>query len=149
MSSAGLDPHDPRETQQAPAVGATRRFSLAAILAIVFLFAVLFGLLSSLGAPPWVFAGAAAFVTAVGLGQAYVFGGRRPREASLLTGSLCLVLTLAVTVGRMQFLDGEAQSISLVVAVVVAPLLGGGLGYLIGALIGGAFLVADRWTRKR
>ena len=40
-------------------------------------------------------------------------------------------------------------NVPLLVLVVVAPLLGGGLGYLIGAVIGGAFLVADRVTQKR
>lgn len=149
MEPTGLDQHDPSETRPTPAVGATRRFSLAAILAIVFLFAVLFGLLSALRAPPVVFILVGAFVTAVGLGQAYLFGGRRPREASLLIGSICLMFLLVVVVGRMLFLGHKADDVLPVLTVVVAPLLGGGLGYLIGALIGGAFLVADRWLRKR
>jgi hypothetical protein len=75
--------------------GAPRRFGVSVLLVITAMYAVLFGLLQAMGAPAPVFFFVALFFTAIGLGQMFLFKGKRPRRASVLVGACffpCLVL---------------------------------------------------------
>jgi hypothetical protein len=63
-----------------------RRFATGTLLLLVTLYALMFSCLSWLSAPPPVFAVLAIYLTAIGLGQMLLFGGEKPREASIWVG---------------------------------------------------------------
>ena len=78
--SAGDDlPHE---------AGFPRRFGIGTLLVVTTMFGVLFAGLQALGCPPIVFFLALLFFTAVGLGQAFLFGGKHPRRASVIVGAV-------------------------------------------------------------
>lgn len=120
---------------------APRRFDLPTIFVVTTAYSVLFAGTSALDWPAVASACLAGFVTLIGLSQALLFGGKRPREASILSGAaLSCVAFFAMWVingarryATFQFLTAGAASI----------LFGMLLGYLSGALVGGVFLVAD------
>lgn len=130
------------------AAGVPRRFSLGRLMMITAFFAVLFGLLSWLDAHPILFVVVAVFVTVVGLAQAILYSGKKPRKASVVAGSAvcalvsmiwCLSLLFAVGVR-----PGIGNVISLAFFFAVATVfwagVGGVFGYLAGCLIAGVFL---------
>jgi len=130
-----------------PAVGVPRRFGLDRLLAMMVFFAALFGLMQWLGAERPVFAGFALFFVGVGVAQALLFGGKRPREASLLAGTLLgpLIAGGMVVAGRLQTQPGDPfAAFDVYVAAFVLAVLGCPLGYLAGGLIAGVFLIKDR-----
>ncbi len=107
--------------------------------------ALLFGLMKSLGAPAAVFAIVTVLFVGVATGQVLLFGGQRPREASVLVGA-CLF---------------PVEILALLVYVWVSPLAGVGfsplglpclavtgaiLGYLAGTLTAGIFFVRQRYS---
>ena len=131
------------------AAGVSRRFSLGRLMLITTFFAVLFGLLASLDAPPIVFVVVAAFVTIVGLAQAVLFSGNRPREASVVAGSVVCAL-LSVGGFLVDFLAGGARlggfddlllgAFALALTTAILAVVGGFFGYLAGCLTAGIFL---------
>jgi len=119
--------------------GMPRRFGLVRVLGLLVVFALGFGLLRWLNAPPSVFIGVTLFVLLVGLGQAVLFGGRKPREASLVAGIVAgeVLVFVAGFLGPMNL--GE-----LLFSAVLFAFLGGLSGYLAGALVAAVFLVKGR-----
>jgi hypothetical protein len=124
--------------------GAARRFSLRTLMVIIASYSVVFGVLTWMQMPPLGTALIAGFVTVVGVAQAVVFGGRRPREASLLAGSLLCSGGCAIVIVWCYAAGTNAPGGSLLIVTIFAPLLGAGLGYIAGCFIGGAFLSARR-----
>jgi CDP-diglyceride synthetase len=122
-----------------------RRYDLATLLAVTVSFALLFWVLRILGASPVVFAVVVTFVALVGLAQALLFAGRAPRRASLVTG---MVVGPALVV-----LDSfRTVHTATVTDLFLAMLWYAPIGYVLGALVGGVFLVADylrRYIRQR
>src|SRR4030042_2439286 len=125
------------------AVGVPRRFAVGKLMAITTLYAAVFALLSSVGAHPLVFLSVAIFVTGIGLAQALLFGGTKPRMASILAGAvlgftmsctaLCLVVGLRPQLG---WRDPWILFEFFMCFVLGAP-MGALWGYLVGGLIGG------------
>ncbi len=142
-------------TTPSKAYGVPRRFDMATLFVCVagymFLFAGLRLLSTQPGMLGWIrpttYFKIAGLITAVGLGQAVLFGGRKPREASLAIG---IVYTVLLTLTHV--LAHELRSIRLSVhsseILFVAVLLGCLGGYLSGAMVAGVFLVADRLRRR-
>lgn len=124
-----------------------RRYDLATLFVVSLAYAGLFGLMRALGWPPLAFALVAGFITVVGLGQALLFGGNAPREASVVCGVAFFFVPLAVVVALAVGFQGNPLSVVLLSALlfgaILAALPGVVLGYLTGVLIGGLFLVAD------
>jgi hypothetical protein len=80
------------------------------------------------------------FITIVGVGQALLFGGRKPRLASMVSGAaISLLLSMALWVFPPRLMPREYLMIMMVWYLIV----GGLLGYVAGVLVGGVFLVAD------
>jgi len=126
----------------------SRRFSLATLFVFVTAYAALLGIMWALRVPALITLDAVIFVTAVGLSQAILFGGRMPRRASIISGGI-VAGVLAGGQSYWYLLDPNypeglawAPYIAIGFAITAAAhgLL---LGYVVGALIGLLFVWAD------
>jgi len=86
-------------------------------------------------------------LAAIGLGQAILFRGQRPREASIIVGSVLCVTSLAMLVVYCHVAGTSEAGPTLLLAIVAAPVAGSVLGYAFGGLIGVVFLFAA-WLRN-
>src|SRR6266478_1498195 len=73
-----------------------RRFGIGTILVVTTAFAGLLAFLRWFGAPPQAVGFLLGYISLVGLGQAVLFRGCRPRLASIATGSVCMLLLVVV-----------------------------------------------------
>jgi len=129
-----------------------RRFGVGVLLLFVLLYSLLFSFLSVLGAPAVVFACVALYVTSIGLGQMLLFGGERPREASIWVGTPVLMLIYIVGSAAALLSDvsqtGRAllpeDLLGLACSLVMGPILAVPISYVTGAAIAGVFLLLDR-----
>lgn len=129
--------------------GVPRRFGVGTLLTITAIFAALFGMLSALGAHPIEFGGVTLFFVAVALGQAVLFKGKRPREASLLVGGCLLPLVLFVEAVVTFFAHGYAAPVAgMACSLPVLAGVGALLGYLAGGVIAGVLLVTHLVGRR-
>lgn len=124
-----------------------RRYDLASMFSISVAFAVLFAIMKAMDAPPSTIMLAGFFFTVVGVAQALLFGGEKPREASILAGLAagpCSVIVYALVEG----VRPSTAIASSMCAIVWAPVA----GYLAGTTIGGIWLIADylrKWLEGR
>ena len=129
--------HQPRPT----VYSAPRRFDLATIFVVTSAYAILFGGLSALDAFPIVSFVIGGFVTFVGIGQAVLFRGEKPRSASMLVG---VVLHAIIWIGAWVAFP-RMYPAALILFIAGYAVVGGViLGYCAGTLVGGVFLVADK-----
>jgi len=133
------------------------------LLVAVGLFAPLFGLLNAFEVPPLGYAFCALFCVAIPLGQVSLYQGRKPRLASCLVGTRLLPLLVVggfVLVAAPDFIadfrrggtfDILAWAVLLLLFMFVFMAgLGYALGYSIGTVTAGVFLVVDRkWNAGR
>lgn len=122
-----------------------RRFPVGAVLVLVTLFAVAMSLLQSTGyGRPEVLVFIGCDVILVGLGQAVLFEGTHPRLASVWAGVLAWV-PLSLAIAAYEFWSGNPYAEDISAGLFIgAFLLAAPLGYLIGGVIAGAFLVLER-----
>lgn len=151
------------EFTRVPIVGVSRRFSVAHMMVGVGLFAVMFSLLQGFGvgglqSPGIVYIPCIVFCLAIPLAQAFLYQGREPRKASCLVGMRLLpLLAVGATVALLfeEFSDRLRFGLSnpqmwgtflLIIAIEAVLSLGVGylLGYAVGAISAGVFLVLDR-----
>jgi uncharacterized protein YhhL (DUF1145 family) len=133
----------PRRSQ----VGMPRQFSIGTAMILTALFALLLGLLRTIGATPFMFAVASVFVVAIAACQAVLFGGRNPRKASVLAGAAMGLLLFArfavLLLWREQgyrYFDPNGYAI-LGFMGVMSTLVGTLFGYVAGWFIAAVFLV--------
>jgi hypothetical protein len=119
-----------------------RRFDLATIFVVMLAFSLLFGAMKAFQFPAEASASIAGFIAAIGAAQALLFGGRRPRTASLVTGSLIFTgILLATWVAN----GPRMTHWGLILFGATYGVIGGGiLGYLSGGIVAGVFLIADK-----
>lgn len=137
------------QTSPAEQFGVPRRFGIGTILVVMGASSVLLAFLVAWGvSAPMVFL-LVAFLAVVGLGQAFFFRGTNPRLASVLTGALFCPI---YTIGLMTYLSysrkygppAEEVILGFMFSLVLGPLF----GYLGGGVVGGIFLIMDRWEQK-
>jgi hypothetical protein len=122
-----------------------RRFGVGVLLLFVLLYALLFSFLSVLGAPAVVFACVAVYVTAVGLAQMLVFGGEKPREASIWVGVPVFMLMHTVgCVAAMERVSSLVELLGIVCVLVMGLVLAIPISYVTGGAMAGVFLLLDR-----
>jgi hypothetical protein len=126
---------------------APRRFDLYTLLVVMAAFSLLLGCLSGIGAPPAFSLVLAIFVVLVGLGQALLLGGRRPRLASMLVGLVCFALPFFVFALAAASSAGDIPAFFVIAALLQTLIFGPLFGYIAGALIGGVFLLAEVFRR--
>lgn len=137
-----------------PAVGVPRRYSLAMILGMTAVYAVIFAVMRMLGATAEVFIFVTVFFTGVSLGQPLLFGGRYPRAAAMWIGAVLLPVE---SVAALVY-SAASQSTTPPLPAVVCPAvcfsiggipLGALSGYLLGCIGAGLFCVMDWYEKKK
>ena len=125
-----------------------RRYDLATLFVVTLAYALLFAVLRAFQAPPHLAVITGSFVTLVGLGQAILFGGSKPRAASMLVGAVTYGLWLLIVgvIREVAILEIRDVMQMLFFLACTAPwvALGGAiLGYVAGVAVGAVFLIAD------
>jgi hypothetical protein len=115
-----------------------RRYDLATLFAVSLAFSLMFGVMRWLAFEAVSFFIIAGLVAIVGISQASLFRGKSPRKASILAGTIYWIPFMLISATQEPALS-EAIVVGSVCALLPAALL----GYLVGVLIGGVFLVAD------
>lgn len=129
------------------ATSVPRRFSIGAMMAMVALFGIVFATMSSLNAPPEVFAVVTVLFAGVAVAQPLLFQGQRPREASILAGGVVLPIATAVALAVSPSVRvGPAEIIPAVICCIPSGLL---FGYCTGTLAAGVFLLMERLAQWR
>jgi len=125
---------------------APRRFDLATIFIVTVAYSMMFAGMSVFGLPAGVSLSVAGFITVVGLGQAMLFRGEKPRLASAVVGLVTFslgVLGFWIVGGRRMY------GANTIVFSSIATVIGGALyGYLAGACVGAVFMLADFLRRS-
>lgn len=137
----------PIEAPGPRAVGVPRRFGVGVLLILVTFFAVLFAFLSSFDYGPKVFAVVGVLFVGVAAGQSLLFGGEKPREASIVVGIILFPLELLglAVYEQMTGQFGRGSIVENVVPGLLCSVVPGALfGYLAGCLTAGVFFVMDR-----
>jgi hypothetical protein len=124
---------------------APRRFDLASIFVVTAAYSILLGALSLMSTPPGVMVVVAGMLGIIAATQAMYQHVANPRGVSIVTGSI----VFAIVCGIISLTIRGVLSGSLFVDVIIVGLpCGAILGYLMGTVVGGVFLVADM-MRKR
>ena len=124
-----------------------RRYDPATLFVVSLAYALLFGFMRSVGFPPIAFAVVAGFVTLVGLSQAILFGGKAPRQASAVAGIGAFLVVQVPVLAECALRHLQDLGILVACLPLTAILPGAMLGYVVGVLIGGVFLVAEAVRR--
>ncbi len=143
--------HSAAEWLDSPAVGVPRRFGVGGMLLIVTMFALLYGGLQWLEAPPVVFVTVAVFFAGLALGQMLFRGGRAPRAASVKIGAVLWpaeVFALALYLGYRSNPAGSHVSGAILLSLINVP-IGAFLGYLGGCLVAGVVLLLEMGSTLR
>jgi|SRR5688572_2787923 len=120
---------------------APRRFDLATVFIVTVAYSLLFGGMALFQFPPIVSLAVASFITFVGVSQAILFGGKKPRAASIIVGTVIYGVSMLVywiILGPRMYPASE-----LLIAGTLLIIGGGILGYLAGACVGAVFMLAE------
>lgn len=125
--------------------GVPSRFGVGTLLVVTAAYGLLLTLLRSLlDWDPRAIAWFIVFVSLVGAGQMLLFGSRRPRQASLITGAIALPVIAILT---FVIHGGHSPPDALTCSLCSAILFGAPAGYLAGGVVAGVFLVMDAVQR--
>ena len=135
-------------------IGVPRRFAVGTAMIITAMYSVLFAVMKSLGAHPIVVVIVAVFFTGIGAAQMFLFGGRRPRAASIIVGVIFCGAMPTVGFSIIWFSEGYplgahplAMMGWLLCPTLRSALIGVLLGYVAGCLTAGVFLILNRIDR--
>lgn len=124
-----------------------RRFDLTTVLVVTLAYSLLFGGLRLLRLRPMAVGEVAGFVTCVAIGQALLFGGKKPRLSSVLVGVICLLgiyLVYALTRDASLF-EFHHRVLLIWLSIAIAGAIS---GYFAGVAIGLVFLVSHATKRS-
>ena len=132
-----------------PAVGMPRKFSMAVLMMMVTLFAVMFSILRWFDAWPVFYGIFGVLVFGVTLGQMILFGGRYPRAASIWSGAVLLPVEIGAISLFANLINVYHHNIFERVIVTLFYMLftipvGALFGYLAGGLTAGVVLLLER-----
>ncbi len=127
--------------------GVPRRMALGTLFVLVTIFCVLFRILTLLRATAGLILAAGVLAVCLAVGQALLFDGRRPRDASILVGACILPVIVFFaacleTVGSERWSDAWPAVLSCTaMALCVGPVI----GYLVGIFLAGGFFMFEHW----
>jgi hypothetical protein len=135
-----------------PAVGMPRKFSMAVMMMMVTLFAVLFSTLRWLEAWPVYYGIFGVLVFGVTMGQMILFDGKYPRAASIWSGAVLLPLEIGA-INLFSNLIHEYPNIFQRIAITIFFMIltvpvGALFGYLAGGLTAGVVLLLE-WKKDQ
>ena len=124
---------------------APRRFDLATIFVVTAAYSLMLGGLTGMGMPPLVKVVITAMVTIVAATQALFLKVANPRGVSIVTGAIAYtVISWCIWMSVRYVFPNSFFFVTF-----INGILGGAiLGYLLGTLVGGVFLVADKVRQK-
>ncbi len=137
-----------------PAVGMPKRFSIAIMMAWLTLFALVFSVLKSMEAPAQIFGVTTILMLGIGFGQMWLFGGKKPRLASVVAGAVLLSVEIVALNVATGYVTGDKSSIALriiysIVLLVPSVSLGAFFGYLLGTLTAGIVLTLNYLENRK
>lgn len=110
---------------------------MATVLVAMLGYSLLFGGMLMLNAWPSLIALFGAFFAFVAVGQAFAIRSGRPREASIIAGTIYWF-----SVACVMLIQAPLDPCTFVSAVFIAAVAGPIAGYLAGTLVGGVFLIS-------
>lgn len=131
--------------------GMTRRFSMRATMLLVALAAVCLSVMRSLGMPAAMSGIVLLVMIAAAVGQVFLFGGKDPRLASVISGAVAMAILLAAVAIREEGrrLDFDRGFRDVIQGLLGGGILGGFVGYGTGALVARVFLLLDMYDKRR
>lgn len=161
MGSVGRPTND-ENVSRPPPVGVPRRFGLGSLFVLTTFSSGAFFLAQAIQMPREVVAMIGVFFVIIGAAQWIIGEGRRARWVSVIAGSILFgIFELAVAVVSIRqtlFIEGPnsvpvtIDLFNILLSLPIALLMGGMLGYLVGTLAAGVFLIshmADDWIARR
>lgn len=131
-------------------VGVPRRFSMGAMMVMMALYAVVFAVMRSLDAHPAIFAVVTVFFIGVTLGQMFLFGGNKPRRASMVVGGFLLPAEVFVAYLVTYWGDSSrTNDAEMLCSSCGSAFLGVFCGYLAGTLVAGVFLLLKGVEKRK
>lgn len=131
-----------------------RRFGMGPLMGMMLLYSLIFAGLRWIDAYPWVYLFLGLLGVVIGFGQ--MQGESNPRFSSILTGAIALpgcMLAFMSFLGYMQGGVGVPELLAMSCVAFVLIFVGGFVGYVVGTVLAGVFLVGDqaeqafyRWT---
>jgi hypothetical protein len=125
--------------------GVPRRMALGALFVLVSIFCIIFKALTWVGMNPLGILAVGVYCTAIAAGQALMFEGRRPRDASIIVGSIVMPMLIAL-VSIVFYFRGFTilESLSWVCLGVCSFVVSPVVGYLVGIFLAGGFLLFEQ-----
>jgi RimJ/RimL family protein N-acetyltransferase len=145
---------EPLECSISDVASVPRRFGVGVLMILMTAFAVLFAAMRTFRAPPEVFIIVAVLFLGVTLGQILLFQGKKPRQASVVVGSVVFPLgVLAETLFAKSQVHNPWETFGDVLCfstgMLICTIPGGALfGYLAGCIMAGVFIVQERFGRR-
>lgn len=145
------DRHGPRllaplaERQANEPFGVPSRFGIGTLLVVTASYGALLALLRALDWDRQVIGWIVVFISVVGASQMLLFGSRRPRQASLITGAIGLPVIVVLTSILHTNRHGQPNAIGC--GLCSAVIFGAPAGYLAGGVVAGVFLIMDAVQR--
>ena len=140
-----------RTTMQDAGLGVPRRLPLGELLLLVTLFSVVFRVLTLFDIPGITIFYAGFFTSGIAIGQAMLFDGKRPRDASIIAGAILspTLWLLNSLFGVLGFNIGHFDSIAgFVSGIVLTAAIGPFLGYLAGLFVAAWFFLFDFYRHE-
>ena len=134
------------ERQASDPFGVPSRFGIGTLLVVTAAYGALLSLLLALDWDRRAIVWMIVFISLVGAGQMFLFGSRRPRQASLLTGAVSLPVILVLATILHQSRRGPGYD--LCCGIISATMFGAPAGYLAGGVVAGVFLIMDAVQRE-
>jgi hypothetical protein len=122
--------------------GMKRRFSLATIIAMIVAASLLLALLKALDVSPLISGLLLGQISFAALCQMALFGGRRPRLASMIAGVVFSWVTIIVTLCAERHARGPSPD-EFLVGLFFWTVFGIALGYAAGGAVAGVLLLMD------
>lgn len=127
-----------------PQVGVPRRFDIGTMMILATVFAVLFGILIMLNVPTSSFVYIAIFIAGVAISQMLLFKGKDPRAASIIAGSVIFYLLMVFVCLTTDSREFPRELISSFSGILPLLVIGGFLGYIVGGLFAGGFMIRKK-----
>lgn len=122
-----------------------KRFGIGPLMGMMLLYSLIFAALRWFGAYPWMYLFLGLLGIVIGFGQ--MQGESNPRFSSILTGAIALPGCFLAFFAFLGFMQGSVGFWELLGGACIGTVLifvGGLVGYIVGTVLAGVFLVGDR-----
>jgi len=130
-----------------PAVGVSRRVSLGMLFAVTTVYAVLLAGMRMLDLQTTTIVFWLVFFTGAGLGPPLLFGGKRPRVASLWLGAVLFPVEVLVLLIFNASTTNDYRAEDVISLTVLSLPFGAPIGYLAGCVAAGVFFLANQYNK--